>query len=56
MAVEARDFLKIRGLFQLSLKIVPAYLVRLSCSNESVDFQILLLGRPGAGGRQVWPA
>ena len=51
MAVEASDFLKIRGLFQLSLKIFPAYLVRLSCSNESVDFQILLLGRPGAGGR-----
>lgn len=50
-ATEARDFLKIRRLFQLSLKIFPECLVRLSCSGESVDALILLWGGSGAGGR-----
>lgn len=38
------NFLMIRRLFQLSLKVLPEGLVKLSCS-KSVCFLILLLGQ-----------
>ena len=41
----AKDFLMIRRLFQLSLKILPEFLVKFSCSTKSLAFLILLLSQ-----------
>lgn len=45
--LQCKGFFMIRRLFQLSLKIFPEFLVKLSCFSKSAALLILLLG-------QIW--